>query len=83
MERYSNKYILTKDGKIVYVGITNNLERRRNEHQNEGMKFDNMEKIGRITTREAAGNWEEQTIQQYKNTHRGRRPKYNNNDSGK
>lgn len=83
MGRDTNKYILTQGGKTVYVGITNDLGRREAEHRNVGMKFDNIEKVGRMTTREAAGAWEKQAIQQYKNEHRGRRPRYNQNDSGK
>lgn len=83
MDRDTNKYILTQGGKTVYVGITNNMERREAEHRNEGIKFDNMQKVGRMTTRDAAGAWEQQTIQQYKEEHRGHLPRYNQNDSGK
>lgn len=77
------KYILKDGNEIVYYGITNDLERREQEHRSEGLKFTMMEKVGIATTREAAGVWEETSILQYKETHGGRRPRYNQNDSGK
>ena len=76
--------MILKDGnEIVDYGITNDLERREQEHRSEGLKFTKMEKVGIATTREAAGAWEEASILHYKETHGGRRPRYNQNDSGK
>ena len=82
-DRDTYKYRI-KDGKrIVYYGTTNDLERREQEHRNDGMSFTSMEKVGRITTSAAAGAWEEGEIKRYKQQHGGERPKYNLNDSGK
>ncbi|MDY4725664.1 MAG: hypothetical protein SO295_04940 [Candidatus Cryptobacteroides sp.] len=39
--------------------------------------------IGRLSTPEGAGRWEEERIDTYKRNHGGDRPKYNQNDSGK
>lgn len=39
--------------------------------------------IGRSSTAEGAGMWEEERIDTYKRNHGGDRPKYNQNDSGK
>lgn len=84
MERDTRKYkLVDKNGKSLYYGITNDLERREVEHRNDGKKFDQMVQVGRATTREAALNWETVTIQDYKDSHRGRLPKYNQNDTGK
>ena len=82
-DRDTYKYILKDGNEIVDYGITNDLERREQEHRSEGLKFTKMEKVGIATTREAAGAWEEASILHYKDTHGGRRPRYNQNDSGK
>lgn len=81
--RDTYKYRLKDGNEIVYYGITNDLERREQEHRSEGMNFTSMEKIGNVTTRDAAGSWEEDNIQRYKNQQQGRRPRYNDNDNGK
>ena len=81
--RDTYKYRIKDGNRIIYYGTTNDLERREREHQSEGMNFTKMEKIGNITTSEAAGAWEEESIKHYKQQHGGNRPKYNNNDSGK
>lgn len=83
MNRDTAKYILKDGNKVVYCGTSNNLSRREQEHHREGMQFTSLQKIGYLTTREAAGNWEEEYINNYRQQHGGRRPKYNRNDSGK
>lgn len=41
MERNTRKYkLVDKNGKSLYYGITNDLERREAEHRNDGKKFD-------------------------------------------
>ena len=81
--RDTSKYVLHQGKKIVYIGITNNLERRTAEHEREGMKFTSVEKVGNQTTREAAENWETSRIHQYQDNHDGKTPLYNQNTSGK
>lgn len=81
--RDTNKYELMDGNKVVYVGITNDLERREAEHRSEGMQFTSITKVGNVTTRDAAEKWEEERIATYKQSHNGQRPKYNQNDSGK
>lgn len=56
-ERDTYKYHLKQGNKIVHRGITNDLERREQEHQEEhpGSKI---QQIGRATTRDAALEWE-------------------------
>lgn len=82
-KRDTFKYRLKDGNKIVYFGITNDLKRRYQEHLREGLIFTSMEKVGNVTTYEAACKWEEDSIRRYKEQHNGHRPRYNNNDSGK
>ena len=77
------KYELHDGHKTVYVGTTINPERREEEHRASGKEFTKMTIIGRPSTAEGAGKWEEERIDTYKRNHGGERPKYNQNDSGK
>ena len=52
------KYELKKGNKLVYVGITNSPERRKNEHLLEGKDFDKMNLVGRVSTLKGAFEWE-------------------------
>ena len=81
--RDMNKYECYDGNKLVYVGITNNMARREAEHRAEGMNFSSMRKVGRVTTQEAASDWESKRIQTYQENHSGSTPKYNKNESGK
>ena len=76
LKRDTTKYELRKGRKTVYVGITNNLPRRKKEHSLD-KDFDTMVKIGRTSTRKSARSWESDRIKTYKKTHNGSRPKYN------
>lgn len=81
--RNTRKYVLRdSSGKDLYYGITKDLERREAEHREDGKKIAEMVQIGRATTREAASAWEREAIQDYKDSHRGRRPRYNQTDCG-
>lgn len=83
-ERNTKKYELRDgSGRTLYIGITKDLERREAEHRQDGKEFAEMVQVGRATTPEAAANWEEMAIQDYKDNHHGHRPKYNQNDHGK
>lgn len=56
-KRDTYKYYFKEENKIVHGGITNDLERRESEHK---QKWQNghIFKVGNITTREAALEWE-------------------------
>ena len=82
-KRNINKYECFQGKKLVYVGITNNLARRKAEHRAEGMEFSSMRKVGRSTTPEAASAWETARIHTYQENHGGNTPPYNKNTSGK
>lgn len=84
MNRDTRKYELRDNsGKTLYIGITNDLDRREAEHRADGKRFAELVQIGRATTRDAANQWETAAIQDYKDSHRGHLPRYNNNESGK
>lgn len=56
-ERDTYKYHLRYQGRVVHRGITNDLERRENEHQDK-YPGSTIEQVGNRTTREAALEWE-------------------------
>ena len=58
------KYHLKQGQKVVHRGITNDLERREQEHQQENPEA-SIQQVGRRTTHEAALQWER---------HGGKRP---------
>lgn len=55
--RDTYKYKYVRGGKILHGGITNNLERRENEHQQK-WPGGRIRKVGRRTTRDGAQEWE-------------------------
>ena len=81
-ERDTYKYELTKGNRVVYVGITNDPERREKEHHQD-KDFDRLRIIGNVSTRNGASQWETNRIQTYMNNHKGNTPIYNQNEHGK
>lgn len=82
MAKDTSKYVLKQGNKIVYVGITDDPERREAEHRQD-KNFDKMEIVGRKSTRDGAEQWEADRIKTYMKNHAGETPKYNQNTSGK
>jgi len=78
--RNYHRYELKQKREIVYRGITNNPERREEEHKDEGKRFSNLKIIGPAVTKKAAENWEEKSLQSYRDSHGGENPKYNDQD---
>ncbi len=56
-KRDTYKYHYKKGNKIVHSGITNDLERREQEHQQK-WSGGHIKQIGRRTTEDAAREWE-------------------------
>lgn len=53
------KYVFKKGNKIMHGGITEDLERRENEHQQtRGWKDGHITQVGRRTTEQGAREWE-------------------------
>lgn len=71
------RYELYSEGKIVYIGITNDLARREQEHRAEGKEFRTMSPQGPAVTEASAERWEEDRLESYRKNHGGRNPKYN------
>ena len=58
-KRDTFKYHFKEGNKIVHGGITNDLERREVEHQQQWPKG-HIKQVGRVTTEEAARTWEKE-----------------------
>lgn len=67
-ERDTYKYYFKEGNRIIHVGITNNLERREQEHQNRLSETGHIKQVGNRTTREAALKWENEQRQKGKPT---------------
>ncbi len=81
-KRDTEKYVLKEGNKILYVGITNNFDRRFKEHLKE-KSFAKMEKVGRKTTRNGAKVWETVRLETYAQNHGGKVPDLNKTKNGK
>ena len=56
-KRDTYKYVFKIGNRIVHGGITNDLERRENEHQQKNPSG-HIKQVGRRTTDDAARQWE-------------------------
>ena len=57
-KRDTYKYHFKVNGNIEHRGITNDLDRREQEHQAKHGKKGRIKQVGNRTTREAAHKWE-------------------------
>lgn len=57
--RNTHKYHFKRGNKILHTGITNDLERREQEHQRDIDPAGHISQVGRRTTRGAANDWED------------------------
>lgn len=76
-KRDYNRYVLKSGKKTVYVGITNDFERREKEHKETGNDFSSIVKVGPKVTKKSAEQWEEDKLDTYSKNHNGKGPKYN------
>lgn len=76
-KRDTARYVLKDGPKIVYFGITDNLERRVTQHRAEGLRFTNVHKEGPLVSGESAHEWERRRLETYRRNHGGRNPRYN------
>ena len=72
-ERNTWGYELWKGGKLQYVGITNDPDRRASEHGDKG----NLQVETNARIRGSAVKWEEDRLDTYKRNHGGRLPPLN------
>ena len=71
MPRDTYKYHFKMGNKIVHTGITNDLERREQEHQSKFGDEGHIKQVGGKTTKDAALNWEREQAMKGKPTRRG------------
>jgi len=79
-KRDTSRYELRDKRKIVYVGRTDDPERRAEEHKEEGKRFTSVNVVGPKVTEETAEQWEEQRLEAYRRSHGGKNPRYNKTD---
>ncbi len=79
-KRDTLRYKLVHDGRVVYYGITDDPERRREEHKEDGKEFDTMNVTRPAVTEKSAEQWEEERLEAYRRSHHGRNPRYNETD---
>lgn len=75
-------YSLYDGRKMVYIGTTNDPERRLREHEAEGKYFTRMDVTSRKITSEGAARKEAQKLAVFRKGHGGRNPRYNMDKRG-
>ena len=75
-------YDLKQGRKVVYKGTTNKPERREIQHRDEGKRFDRMLVTSRPMTEVGAKRKEAKQLEQYRKSHDGKNPKYNEDRDG-
>jgi predicted GIY-YIG superfamily endonuclease len=75
-------YELKRGNKVVYVGTTNDPERREQEHKKYGKEFGHMNITSVKITEETANKREKERLDTYRKNHGGNNPEYNKNDNG-
>jgi len=78
-KRDTYKYTLKDGNEIKYIGITDDPDRRIEEHSKD-KNFSHMKIEGQIVTRKSAEKWEENRLETYRKGHKGKNPKYNKTD---
>ena len=71
MPRDIYKYHFKLGNKIVHTGITNDLERREQQHQSTYGETGHIRQVGRKTTKDAALTWENKQAKKGRPTRRG------------
>ena len=81
-KRGTQTYRLNEGKKTVYIGTTNDLERREDEHMEEGKKFTKLEPTSRKMTEDGAKQKEADQLQTFRKGHQGKNTKYNKDSDG-
>lgn len=76
-KRNYTRYELWDGQKKVYIGITNDPDRRIDEHDGDGKRFTRMEIVGPKVKEETARDWEQDALDTYRRGHNGRNPRHN------
>ena len=75
-------YELKQGNKVVYVGTTNNPERRQQEHEKLGKNFNTMKVTSRKMSSNGAMKKEASRLDTYRKNHGGSNPRYNKTTDG-
>lgn len=78
--RNTYRYELKDGRQVVYVGVTEDPERRVVQHREDGKRFSHLNVAGPRVKKESAEIWEESRLKQYRQNHGGKNPKYNKTD---
>ena len=81
-KRDTVNYNMKRGNKVVYKGITNNLEKREAEHRRDGKDFTSVQQVGRKKTSVGAKKEEERQLKVYRKNNGGSNPKYNKSKNG-
>ena len=71
----------SRKDRVLYIGITNDPDRREEEHRLYGKKFNYLKVETRPMSRDYAEEWEDQFLDSYRD-YVGRNPHYNRTDDG-
>ena len=75
-------YALYDGRKKVYIGTSDDLERRAEEHRQEGKRFTRIEPTSRRMTEEGARQKETEQLKAYREGHGARNPRHNKDSDG-
>lgn len=75
-------YNLKEGKKVVYKGITNDLDKRARQHEADGKDFTHIQKVGRLKTEAGASKEEAAQLATYRKNNNGNNPKYNKTNNG-
>ena len=76
-QRKTQTYALYDGNKKVYIGTTDNLERREREHRGEEKQFTRIKPTSRRMTDGGAKKQEAEQLEAYRRGHGGNNPTYN------
>ena len=82
MDTVTYELRLREGGGVVYIGTTNDPDRREQEHRDSGKKFNHMHITSVKMTEEDAMKKEKEMLSTYRQNHEGNNPKYNKDDDG-
>ena len=75
-------YELRWDEDVVYIGTTNDPDRREDEHRLDGKIFDELKRTSKPMTEKRAKQKEAKDLKAFRRAHRGENPIYNDDDDG-
>ena len=82
MANKKHTYALYQGREKVYIGVTDDLERRLEEHREERKRFTRAEKTSVLMREKTALEREAAQLESYRGSHRGKNPRYNKTDTG-